>query len=236
VKIEKCILIAKRNISTTPILRVGLPLWLKIECMTQDFWNERYNREEYVYGEEPNEYLKQQLEKFPPGKILFPLEGEGRNAVYAAGIGWQADAFDMSAEGRKKAMLLAEKKNVHINYRIGELSELSYEEGAYDAMVLIFAHFPADKKAAYHSRLNSYLKKGGVVILEAFSKKQFEYSAVNPAAGGPRDEAMLYSEEELRTYFKDFDIIELYETDTELHEGAFHNGKSAVVRFTGRKK
>ncbi len=203
--------------------------------MTQDFWNERYSREEYVYGEEPNEYLKQQLGEFPPGKILFPLEGEGRNAVYAAGIGWQADAFDMSTEGKRKAGLLAQKKGVQIDYRIGELSALSYEEGAYDAMALIFAHFPADKKEAYHSRLNSYLKKGGIVILEAFSKKQLEYSAVNPAAGGPRDETMLYNEEELRTYFKDFDIIELYETDTELNEGNFHKGMSAVIRLTARK-
>lgn len=75
----------------------------------QDFWNERYNREEYVYGEAPNEYFRQQLQTLTPGSILMPLEGEGRNGVYAAGLGWQVDAFDMSTEGKRKALQLAKK-------------------------------------------------------------------------------------------------------------------------------
>ena len=44
-------------------------------------WNERYRKEEFAYGEEPNNYLKEQLSKLPVGTILFPAEGEGRNAV-----------------------------------------------------------------------------------------------------------------------------------------------------------
>ncbi|MBW7914765.1 MAG: class I SAM-dependent methyltransferase [Taibaiella sp.] len=202
----------------------------------QDFWNERYNREEYVYGEAPNEYFRQQLQTLTPGSILMPLEGEGRNGVYAAGLGWQVDAFDMSTEGKRKALQLAKKNNVTINYTVGELSGMNYKPEAYDAMALVFAHFPAEKKEAYHSRLNSYLRKGGIVILEAFNKKHIQYNSVNPLAGGPRDVGMLYNEDELRTYFKDFDIIELYETDTMMEEGAFHKGMSAVVRLTAQKR
>ena len=51
-------------------------------------WNDRYSKDEYAYGEEPNRYLKEQLEKLAVGKILFPAEGEGRNAVFAAKLGW----------------------------------------------------------------------------------------------------------------------------------------------------
>jgi hypothetical protein len=50
----------------------------------EEFWNERYADSEYVYGENPNEFLVEQLAQLPLGKILFPCEGEGRNAVYAA--------------------------------------------------------------------------------------------------------------------------------------------------------
>ncbi|MDX1754196.1 MAG: thiopurine S-methyltransferase [Salinimicrobium sediminis] len=50
----------------------------------QEFWNERYQREEYIYGKDPNEYLKAKLKNLTPGRILFPAEGEGRNAVHAA--------------------------------------------------------------------------------------------------------------------------------------------------------
>ncbi|HRN48956.1 MAG TPA: hypothetical protein PKW69_13045, partial [Niabella sp.] len=60
----------------------------------KEFWNDRYSREEYSYGQLPNEFLKETLQKLKPGKILFPAEGEGRNAVFAASLGWHADAFD----------------------------------------------------------------------------------------------------------------------------------------------
>jgi hypothetical protein len=67
-------------------------------------WNERYANEEFAYGEEPNNYLKEQLTKLDAGKILFPAEGEGRNAVFAAKEGWTVSAFDISNEGLRKAL------------------------------------------------------------------------------------------------------------------------------------
>ena len=66
-------------------------------------WDDRYSEKEFAYGERPNIYLKEQLTKFPSGKILFPAEGEGRNLVYAATLGWNVFAFDQSAEGKRKA-------------------------------------------------------------------------------------------------------------------------------------
>ncbi|MEO5947061.1 MAG: hypothetical protein ABIP79_09605, partial [Chitinophagaceae bacterium] len=81
-------------------------------------WDERYSAKEFAYGEQPNNYLKEQLLKIPAGTILFSAEGEGRNAVYAATIGWTVFAFDISAEGRKKAIQLADKHHVKINYEV----------------------------------------------------------------------------------------------------------------------
>ena len=73
-----------------------------------DRWNDRYSSEEFAYGTAPNNYLKEQLEKLKTGSILFPAEGEGRNAVFAAKLGWKVSAFDISAEGKNKALKLAE--------------------------------------------------------------------------------------------------------------------------------
>ena len=70
--------------------------------MKKEFWNERYAKAEYVYGEEPNDFLKEQL-KPGHGVWLFPAEGEGRNAVYAASLGLQVVAFDQSEAGRAKS-------------------------------------------------------------------------------------------------------------------------------------
>lgn len=199
-------------------------------------WNERYSNTEYAYGTEPNDFLREQLAKLPIGKILFPAEGEGRNAVYAATLGWDVTAFDISAEGRKKAIQLAAHHNVNINYQVGELQTLDFKANEFDAIALIYAHFPAEIKSAYHKLLNSYLRKDGVIIFEAFSKKHLEYRQKNEKVGGPADLASLFSIGELQSDFKDYEIIELAETEVELNEGLYHNGVGSVIRFVGRKQ
>lgn len=198
-------------------------------------WNERYSNPEYAYGEQPNNWLKQQLDNLNPGKILFPAEGEGRNAVYAAKQGWQVSAFDLSEEGKKKADLLATKNHVSINYTVGEFSEIGYPEAEFDAIALIYAHFPANKKSGYHKMLNQYLKVGGTIIFEAFGKGHLPYRERNPAIGGPNELDMLFSEDEIKADFQNFEILVLKGEEVELNEGLFHNGTGWIIRFVGRK-
>jgi 2-polyprenyl-3-methyl-5-hydroxy-6-metoxy-1,4-benzoquinol methylase len=199
-------------------------------------WNERYSTDAFAYGEQANNYLKEQLEKLDAGNILFPAEGEGRNAVFAATLGWHVSAFDISNEGKKKALRLAEANNVTIDYQVGELETLNYIPGQFDAIALVYAHFPADIKSSYHKLLGTYLRNGGVIIFEAFSKKHLNYLAINEKVGGPKDIDMLFSIDEITSDFADYEIIELEEKEIELSEGLFHNGKGSVIRFVGRKK
>ena len=199
-------------------------------------WNERYSKQEFAYGEEPNNYLKEQLEKLNVGTILFPAEGEGRNAVFAAKLGWTVSAFDISAQGKNKALLLAESNNVKIDYQVGELNSLNYADNHFDAVALIYAHFPAAIKSQLHKALSKLLRKDGVIIFEAFSKKHLEYATVNEKVGGPKDLAQLFSIEEIKSDFENFEILELEEKEIELKEGLFHNGTGMVIRFVGRKK
>ena len=199
-------------------------------------WNDRYSKAEFAFGEQPNDYLKAQLEKLDAGTILFPAEGEGRNAVFAAKLGWIVSAFDISIEGQKKAFRLAEANHVTIDYQVGELQTLPYQAGQFDAVALIYAHFPADIKSSYHKTLSTYLRKGGVVIFEAFSKNHIDYVSQNPKVGGPTDVASLFSIDEIKSDFANYEIIELIEQEIELHEGLFHNGRGSVIRFVGRKK
>ncbi len=199
-------------------------------------WNDRYSKEAFAYGEQPNNYLKEQLEKLDGGTILFPAEGEGRNAVFAAKLGWKVSAFDISAEGRKKALSLAEANNVTIVYQVGELQSLNYKAEQFDAIALIYAHFPAGIKSSYHQMLDKYLRRNGLIIFEAFSKKHLDYIAMNEKVGGPKDIEMLFSIEEIQADFPNYEIIELIEKEIELNEGLFHNGVGSVIQFIGRKK
>src|SRR5690606_40603655 len=106
-----------------------------------EFWNKRYAAQEYVYGTKPNSYFKKQIEQLVPGKILFPAEGEGRNAVYAAKLGWDVYAFDSSNEAKKKAEMLAQSQNVKIEYQINDIDAATFPPDFFDCIVLIFAHF-----------------------------------------------------------------------------------------------
>ena len=200
-----------------------------------DRWNERYRKDEFAYGIHPNNYVKEQLEKLPIGNILFPAEGEGRNAVFAAKLGWNVSAFDISVEGKKKALGLAETNNVTIDYQVGELQALHYKPKQFDAIALIYAHFPADIKSLYHKKLDTYLCKGGFVIFEAFSKRHIDYIAKNEKVGGPKDVASLFSIDEIKSDFANYEIIALEEKEIELNEGLFHNGTGSVIRFVGKK-
>jgi SAM-dependent methyltransferase len=199
-------------------------------------WNDRYSKEEFAYGEQPNNYLKEQLEKLAPGTILFPAEGEGRNAVFAAKLGWRVSAFDISDEGKNKANKLAEKNKVTIDYQIGELQTLNFNAGQFDAIALVYAHFPASIKSLYHKLFDTYLKRNGIIIFEAFSKKHIDYVTANEKVGGPKDLESLFSIEEILLDFPEYEIIELAEKEIELNEGIFHNGTGSVIRFVGRKK
>lgn len=199
-------------------------------------WDDRYSNDEFAYGEHPNNFLKEQLEQLTAAKILFPAEGEGRNAVFAAQLGWEVSAFDISGEGKKKALRLAEKNNVAIDYQVGELQSLNYTEEQFDAIALIYAHFPAAIKSQLHKMLDVYLRKGGMVIFEAFSKNHLEYLAKDPNVGGPKDIESLFSIEEIKADFSNYEIILLEEKAIELNEGLYHNGQGSVIRFVGKKK
>jgi len=199
-------------------------------------WDDRYKSEEFAYGTAPNNYLKEQIEKLEAGTILFPAEGEGRNAVFAAKLGWEVSAFDISEEGRNKAVLLAENNNVSIDYQVSELETLDFNEGQFDAIALIYAHFPASIKSKIHKQLDKLLRKDGIIIFEAFSKKHLEYVTKNEKVGGPKDIESLFSIEEIKADFTNYEIIELEEKEIELSEGLFHNGTGSVIRFVGKKK
>ena len=191
------------------------------------FWNERYQQKEYVYGVHPNHFLAEQLSEIPhPGDILFPCEGEGRNAVFAAVSGWRVGAFDYSESGKTKALHLAKKHEVNISYFISDAIHFDFGKEKYDVVAFIFAHFAPEIRGEIHQKAISSLKPGGRIIIEAFNPMQ-----LNNSSGGPKDVSMLYTEEILRLDFQKLDIQKLETKVVDLDEGIFHRGKADVIRL-----
>ena len=198
--------------------------------MNAEFWNARYNEEGFAYGQTPNEFFKEQIDKLPVGKVLFPCEGEGRNAAYAAALGWEVEAFDISDVGKQKAIDLAASFNAKINYEICNVADANFEDNTFDAIVLIYSHLPETLRIELHGKIKNWLKPDGVVILEAYNPLQ-----LNNNSGGPRDIQMLYSIETLMSDFHGIHFEILEEKQVELNEGKYHIGIADVVRFVGRK-
>lgn len=196
----------------------------------QNQWDDRYSSHEYVYGTEPNAFLKQQLASLKPGRILFPAEGEGRNAVFAAFLGWQTDAFDQSLAGMKKALQLAEKQCVSINYAIQSLENWNPEPDQYDCVALLFVHLPDGLRQKVHQAAIKALKPGGFLILQAFTLKQLPNTS-----GGPKTAELLFTKEQIESDFKKLTEINLAETQSLLNEGPLHQGLADVIQLTATK-
>lgn len=202
----------------------------------KEFWDHRYKDQAYAYGTEPNQFFKEQLEKLKPGSILLPADGEGRNGVFAATLGWQVTSVDLSEEGRSKALALAIAKKVSLDYIVSDVEDILFEQSSIDVIGLIYAHFAADQKTTLHHKLNNYLKPGGTIILEAFSKDHLRFNINNLKVGGPKELDMLFSAKEIQADFPNYEISLLEEKEVHLNEGRYHIGKGAVIRFVGHKK
>jgi len=195
-----------------------------------NFWNQRYDTEEFVYGREPNSFFAKSLEPLKPGKILLPGEGEGRNAVYAAGLGWKVDAFDQSSVGAEKAERFAREKGVQINYKACELAEFPFEEGVYDVIGLVYFHAPTPVRKLLHQKVLEALKPGGMIILEGFHSSQ-----LGRDSGGPQSLELLFTREILLEDFSSLEIELIGEVEENLDEGLFHDGPAKLIRFRGIK-
>lgn len=193
----------------------------------QDFWNEKYQDTQYIYGKEPNSFFKEYLKSFNRKlKVLLPCDGEGRNAVFAASLGHEVTAFDYSASGREKALKLAETSNVKIDYYLSDAFDFDYGSKDFDLIVFVFAHFPSDVRSMIHRSAAQALKPGGTVILEAFRPEQLKNTS-----GGPKNPNMLYTDVLLA---EDFDVLEiqlLENAEVTLDEGPLHQGKADVIRL-----
>lgn len=196
-------------------------------------WDERYAQADYAYGREPNDFLTSfRLSPDAGRKVLCLAEGEGRNAVYLASLGFEVLAVDQSAVGLGKAMKLAAERGTSIRIQVADLSTYEIEPDLYDGIVCIFAHFEKKDRSHIHFQALKGLKKGGFFLLEAYSKEQLQFST-----GGPRSIEMLYSLEELEEDLgSGLDFFIKQRIEREIMEGKYHTGIGSVVQTFGLKK
>ena len=155
----------------------------------QQFWNEKFGKEEHLYGMDPNMYMREKSEHIKPkGKVLCLGEGEGRNALYLAKSGHDIVAIDASDVGLEKAVRLIHShghtiKTIHL-----DLVHWDPNEKSFDAVTATFLHLPQPlRREVFHKSVKA-LKAGGCFIGEFFSTDQLNYRS-----GGPKVPELLYT-------------------------------------------
>ncbi|MEQ8241539.1 MAG: class I SAM-dependent methyltransferase [Cyclobacteriaceae bacterium] len=197
----------------------------------KQFWEDRYALQDYAYGIHPNVFLKEYLHEKQPGNILLAAEGEGRNAVYAAKLGWAVTAFDYSEEAQKKALILAEREQVSFKYTVDDYASFQSAEEGYDVIALIYAHTDPETRRLFLARLSTLLSPGGEVVLEGFSKEQ-----LGKSSGGPKSLEMLWDAEALAKELTGLKVLYSESLNIVLDEGEYHQGEASVIRIIASKE
>lgn len=193
-------------------------------------WDERYSEQEYVYGTEPNDFLRTHVDWLPHDAVLSLCEGEGRNAVYLAKLGYDVTGVDSSSVGLAKAQKLAKKEGVSITTQLADMGDFTIEPDSWGGVVSIFCHIPRSMRAELHRQIVAGLKPGGVLILEAYTPAQLAFGT-----GGPKLPELTMTSEDLKQELAGLDIEMLEERVRDVVEGKFHTGRGAVVQLLARK-
>jgi len=193
-------------------------------------WDKRFSEPGYAYGTEPNGFLVSVADRIPGGNVLCLAEGEGRNAVYLAGLGYDVTAVDTSSVGLVKAEALAHDRGVTIETVNADLEEYEIEPGVWQGIVSIYCHLPPVVRAALHERCLRGLAPGGVLVLEGFTPRQLELGT-----GGPKNRELLMELEIIRQELPGLRLEIARELEREVIEGKYHGGTASVVQILAVK-
>lgn len=189
-------------------------------------WNARYAGEDYLFGTEPNAFLRAQAHRLRPGlKVLAVADGEGRNGVWLAERGLAVTAVEGSPVAIAKAERLAADRGVVLDTVHADLATWDWPREAFDVVAAIFIQFagPALRTRMFEG-MKAALRPGGLLLLQGYRPEQLAYGT-----GGPKAVENLYTEALLREAFSDFRIEALTSHDTVIREGTGHDGPSALI-------
>jgi SAM-dependent methyltransferase len=196
----------------------------------RSMWEERFGADAYLYGTEPNDFLRARVAGLAPCRVLCLAEGEGRNAVFLAEQGHEVHSVDLTEAGVAKTVRLAEQRGVQVDAQVGDLAVFDIGVGRWDVVVSIFAHMPPHVRRDLHARVVDALRPGGALILEAYTPDQ-----IGRGTGGPSLPEMTMTLDGLRDELAGLTFQHADELTRDVVEGPGHTGVGAVVQIVARK-
>ena len=170
----------------------------------------------------PSAFLMEAVKGLEPRAALDVGAGQGRNAVWLAGQGWDVTGIDISGVGLAAAQASAAEAGVTIRTVRTAYDDYDFGTEKWDLVAMIFAWAPiADP--AFKAKVAKSLRPGGLIVFE-----HFVTDAEHPRA--PMVRAL--SPGELRDLFSDFEVLS-YEENEGI--GDWGGPGSLLVRMVARK-
>ena len=160
--------------------------------MEADEWNRRYEGPDLIWTAQANRTLMAETGSLEPGRALDLGCGEGRNAVWLASRGWAVTGVDFSDVGLEKARRLAEAQAVVVEWHLADLRFYEPAPSAYDLVVVLYLHLPADGRRAVHAAAASALRAGGTMLVLGHDS-----SNLSEGHGGPQDPSLLFTPDDV---------------------------------------
>jgi cyclopropane fatty-acyl-phospholipid synthase-like methyltransferase len=198
----------------------------------KDRWAQRFSSPDYVFGKEPNAFLKAQAHRLRPGQSALSIaDGEGRNGVWLAQQGLDVLAIDITPAALAKARALAAERGVRLRTELADITSWKWPTDAFDVVVAIFIQVvtPAERPK-FFANVKAALKPGGLLLMQGYRPEQLNYRT-----GGPPDAERLYTRAILEAGFGDMAELDIREHDSAIAEGTAHVGMSALIDLVARK-
>ncbi len=155
--------------------------------MDQEQWDQRYGSAALIWSAEPNCFVAEELTGQQPGSALDLGTGEGRNAIWLAGQGWQVTAVDFSPVALAKAARLAASRGVTVDWQQADLRHYQPAPGGYDLVLVAYIQLPAAEFRALLALAASALAPGGTLLVVGHDADN-----ISRGYGGPQDPAVLH--------------------------------------------
>ena len=156
--------------------------------MGSEEWDRRYAGSELIWSAAPNRFAEAELRDLPPGRALDLGAGEGRNAIWLAGRGWQVTAVDFSAAGLDKGRRLAASRGVSVDWVHADVLSYQPGAGAFQLVLIAYLQMPAAELTGVLRGAARALAPGGTLLVIGH-----DVDNLTEGAGGPQDPAVLYT-------------------------------------------
>jgi SAM-dependent methyltransferase len=174
-------------------------------------WDERY-AERQQWSAEPNRQIADLLGDLAPGDAVDLAAGEGRHALWLAGLGWRVTAVDFSDVGLDRGR--AQPGAGGVRWVTADVTAWSAEPESLDLVLVAYLHLAEAATTALLTRAVGWLRPGGRLLVLGHDVEN-----VTAGVGGPQEPAILHSVDRLAPVAALLDVDRLEQVRRETPAG-----------------